>query len=163
MTMKYHYSQSEKPIPTGNRLRALAFAFLAKREYSKHDLKQKLLQYGADAHEVEQLITELEQENYQSDIRMAGMLVRQQVRQGRGLQRIRQALKKHEIAPELAENELNEIDWFQEALQLKIKKFGIDIAQEAKEQARQVRFLQYRGFSMDIIMKVIKYNEDDLE
>lgn len=163
MTMKYPYSQSTKPIPTGNRLRALAFACLAKREYSKHDLTQKLLQYGADAQEVAQLVNELEQENYQSDTRMAGMLVRQQIRQGRGLQRIRQALKKHEIAPELAESELSDVDWFQEALQLKIKKFGIDIATEPKEQARQIRFLQYRGFSMDVIMKVIRYNIEDLE
>jgi regulatory protein len=150
-----------KSIPTGHKLRAIAFALLAKREHSKYDLTQKLQHYGAHPEEIEQLVNELEHAHYQSDERMAGMLVRSQVRQGRGLQRVKQSLKKHDIAPELAQTALEDIDWLQEALQLKIKKFGTDIATEPKQKAKQIRFLQYRGFSMDIIMKVIKYREDD--
>ncbi|MFU8924839.1 regulatory protein RecX [Acinetobacter puyangensis] len=150
-----------KKVPTGNRLRALGFALLAKKEYSRSDLKQKLLAYGADLDEVETLVEELAQQHYQSDERMAGMLLRSQIRQGRGPARIKQALKKHDIDPELAQQEYDEVDWFQQALSLKIKKFGSEIAIDPKQKARQIRFLQYRGFAMDVIMKVVNYKGEE--
>lgn len=146
---------------TGSSLRALAFALLAKREYSKTDLQHKLLTYQTDQAEVDHLIEELAQSHYQSDERMAGILVRSQVRQGRGPQRIQQAFKKHDIDAELAQEELEQVDWFEQALQLKIRKFGEDIAHDPKQKAKQIRFLQYRGFSMDVIMKVIQYRQDE--
>jgi len=37
------------------------------------------------------------------------------------------------------------------------RKFG-NIAQDEKEKGKQVRFLQSRGFSMDIIFKVLRQN-----
>lgn len=156
----FNSTHSQK-IPTGNRLRAMAFALLAKREYSKTDLTQKLLSYGADQGEVENLVEELAQAHYQSDERMAGMLVRSQIRQGRGLQRIQQALKKHDIDRELAQQELENVDWLHEAKQLKIRKFGAEATTDPKQKAKQIRFLQYRGFAMDVIMKVINSKEDE--
>ncbi len=150
-----------KKIPTGSALRSLAFALLAKREYSQADLKQKLLSYGAQADEIQTLLDELAQSNYQSDQRMAGMLVRSQIRQGRGPARIQQALQKHAIEKELAQDDLDEIDWFQQALAVKIKKFGTEIALEQKQKAKQIRFLQYRGYPMDIIMKVIHFKSEE--
>lgn len=156
-----NYPSPSKKNPTGNTLRALSFALLAKKEYSKSDLKQKLLAYGADLIEVDALLEELAQQNYQSDERMAGMLLRSQIRQGRGPARIKQALKKHEIDPDLAQQEYDEIDWFKQAFDLKVKKFGTEVVKDPKQKAKQIRFLQYRGFSMDIIMKVINHEEEN--
>ncbi|KAA8734380.1 regulatory protein RecX [Acinetobacter qingfengensis] len=157
------HSQStpSQPAYRGQKLRAFAFALLAKREYSKTELYQKLMLYAADADEVKLLLEELSQANYQSDTRMAGMLVRQEIRQGRGPRRIQQRLQKHQIDHDLAQPDLAEIDWFEQALQLKIKKFGENIAQDQKQLAKQIRFLQYRGYAIDIIMKVVKYKEND--
>ncbi|MCH4247758.1 MAG: recombination regulator RecX [Acinetobacter populi] len=155
------YPSPPKKIPTGNTLRALGFALLAKKEYSKTDLKQKLLAYGAAFDEVETLVEELAQQNYQSDERMAGMLLRSQIRQGRGPARIKQALKKHDIDLDLAQQEYDEVDWFEQALNLKIKKFGTEVITDPKQKAKQIRFLQYRGFSMDIIMKVVNYKGEE--
>lgn len=151
-----------KPL-TGTRLRSLAFALLAKREYSQANLRKKLLEFGAVADELEALLTELATQNYQSDERMAGMVLRSQIRQGKGPQRIKLALKKHEIDQEFILEDLKEVDWFEEALQLKIRKFGAEITKDPKLKAKQVRFLQYRGFSMDVIMKVIQYQGEDFE
>lgn len=153
-------SLPKKPL-TGQKLRATAFALLAKREYSKNDLIKKLLSFNASLEEVDALALELEQSHYQSDQRMAGMLVRSQVRQGRGPERIKQALKKHQIETELASEDLQQIDWFEEALVLKIRKFGEEIVSDPKIKARQIRFLQYRGFSMDIILKVVHHQISD--
>lgn len=160
----FQNTQKKAPKPlTGTRLRSLAFALLAKREYSQANLRKKLLEYGAVADELEILLEELAAQNYQSDERMAGMVLRSQIRQGKGPQRIKLALKKHEIDQEHILEDLKEVDWFAEALQLKIRKFGTEIAQDPKLKAKQVRFLQYRGFSMDVILKVLQHREEDFE
>lgn len=148
---------------TGQKLRATAFALLAKREYSKRDLQQKLVELGANADDAEVLVDELAEQNYQSDERMAGIVVRSQIKQGRGLVRVKQALKKYHLDESLAEDSLQEVDWLQQAYQLKVRKFGTDISKDPKIKAKQIRFLQYRGFSFDIIMQAIQMSEDDYQ
>ena len=155
-------SQTQKAL-TGQRLRSLAFAYLAKREFSKAQLRLKLLEKDADAVEVDTLLDELSDQNYQSDERMAGMVVRSNLRQGRGPQRIRQQLKKHQIDAELASEDLAEVDWFAEALATKVKKYGTEVATDPKLKAKQIRFLQYRGYSMDVIFRVIQFDVDHNE
>lgn len=148
---------------TGQKLRATAFALLAKREYSKRDLQQKLVELGANADDAEVLVDELAEQNYQSDERMAGIVVRSQIKQGRGLVRVKQALKKYHLDESLAEDSLQEVNWLQQAYQLKVRKFGTDISKDPKIKAKQIRFLQYRGFSFDIIMQAIQMSEDDYQ
>ena len=140
----------------GQKLRALAFALLAKREYSKQALFQKLCSYGADQDEAWQLVEELAAAHYQSDQRMAGMLVRQQLRLGRGPKRVQQQLQKHHIEQDLAREDLAQVDWLAQAYALKLKKFGAEVATEPKMISKQIRYLQYRGYSMDVIMRAIK-------
>ena len=143
---------------TGQRLRGSAFAILAKREHSREELKNKLLLYGACPIELEPLLAELTGNDYQSDERMAGMLVRANIRKGRGPARIQQELKKHHIDAELAEDDLDEVNWQQQAISLRMGKFGETLPSEQKEKARQIRFLQYRGFDLDICLKAIRSN-----
>ena len=143
------------------KLRSLAFALLAKREYSAVDLKSRLLAAGAPAEALEQLMEELQHSHYQSDERMAGQLVRQNVRKGRGMARIQQDLKKHQIDPELAQQELQDINWLQQALELRLRKFGAALPHDAKEKNRQLRFLQYRGFDLDTCFKAISTQPDE--
>lgn len=139
------------------KLRSIAFALLAKREYSAQELKSKLLSFGGNATDIEPLVKELIASNYQSDERMAGMVVRSNLRKGRGPARIQQDLKKHHINQELAQENIQEVDWLQQAIELRMRKFGAEIPQEQKEKARQLRFLQYRGFDLDICFKAIAY------
>ena len=61
----------------------------------------------------------------------------------------------------LISEELKETDWAEQAYQLKVKKFGTEVANEPKLKAKQIRFLQYRGFDMDAIMKAIRRKEQD--
>lgn len=146
---------------TGTKLRSYAFAVLTRREYSKTELIEKLMLRASSHSEVVELIEEFAASNYQSDNRVAEMTIRSQIRQGKGPHRIHQRLKTKNIENVEAAAELKEIDWHEQAYQLKIKKFGLEVAQDIKMKAKQIRFLQYRGFEMDSIMKAIqrKVNE----
>ena len=165
--MKNFQKNSDLPKPAGSlkgqRLRSTAFALLAKREHSRQELKSKLLLYGASPEELEPLLAELTGNDYQSDERMAGMLVRANMRKGRGPTRIQQELKKHHIEAELAEEDIEQVNWLQQAMELRMRKFGEELPTEQKEKARQVRFLQYRGFDLDICFKAITKNSLDDE
>ena len=146
---------------TGTRLRSYAFAVLTRKEYSKKDLIEKLCLYAQHREEVLTLVEELAQENYQSDQRVAEMTVRSQIRKGKGPNRIKLALQAKSIDKELAKNDMQEVDWYEQAYQLKVKKYGVDVTTDPKLRAKQIRFLQYRGFEMDAIMKAIKKSENE--
>ena len=154
--------KNKRPGMTGTRLRSYAFAVLTRKEYSKKDLIEKLALYAENREEVLILVDELSRENYQSDQRVAEMVVRSQIRKGKGPNRIKLALRAKSIDKELAQNDMNEIDWYDEAYQLKVKKYGVEVSKDPKIKAKQIRFLQYRGFEMDAIMKAIsRKNRDD--
>jgi regulatory protein len=152
----FNSNRTEKPKTlTGTRLRSYAFALLTRRDYSQAELSAKLNQYAIDADEVAKLVEELAQQNYQSDQRVAELTLASQIRKGKGLQRIKQTLKAKHLDAELISHELQEVDWLEQAYQLKIKKFGTSVEKDQKLKAKQVRILQYRGFDMDVILKAI--------
>jgi len=154
-------TSTPKPPPTGARLRGLAFAILGRREHSEQELKQKLLELEADPVEVAAIVEEFKSQNYQSDQRMAEMIVRSNVRKGRGPARVKQTLRERHVAPELAQENLEETNWLALARALREKKFGAELPTEAKEKARQLRFLQYRGFDGSTCSKAVMTHETD--
>ena len=153
-------SEHQKTL-TGARLRAYAFALLAKREHSQKELRDKLERYAINPDEVDVLIQELAEQHYQSDERVAKLVLSSQIRQGKGPRRIAQTLQKKSIDQEYIENDLHDIDWLEHAYQLKIKKFGLAVSKDQKEIAKQIRYLQYRGYDMDVIFKAIRREAND--
>jgi len=148
-------SPSPQSPPTGAKLRGIAFAILARREYSEQEFKQKLLDLEANPEEVAELVKEFQSNQYQSDQRMAGMIVRANVRKGRGPIRAKQTLRERSVDIELAQEDLDDTDWLALARTLRIKKFGTELPSDPKEKARQLRFLQYRGFDMQTCTQAI--------
>ena len=146
---------------TGSRLRSYAFALLTRRDYSQAELITKLNQSAVNPEEVVKLVEELAQQNYQSDQRVAELTLASQLRKGKGLQRIKQALKAKQLDTGLITEELQDVDWLNQAYQLKLKKFGQEVATDPKIKARQIRFLQYRGFDMGVIMKAIARSSEE--
>lgn len=47
--------------------------------------------------------------------------------------------------------DLTKYDWYAKALTVKIKKYGQNTPKDYKEKAKQMRFLQSRGFNFDEI------------
>ncbi len=148
-------------------LRARALQYLARREYSRAELFSKLERYAqADEDsesvtdpihqtDVDTLLDDLTVRGWLSDERAATQLVH--AKSGRfGLQRIVHELRQKGIAEyliadatsKLKENEL------ESARDVWRRKFGVR-ARDAKEKAKQMRFLQSRGFSIDVIINVL--------
>ena len=145
-------------------LRARALQCLARREYSRAELRAKLLPYVPAEEDFEQsqpvdldaLLEDLTARGWLSDARATTQLVHAK-RSRFGTQRITHELRQRGIAEELIDAALpalkeSELDAAREVWQ---RKFGT-APQDAKEKAKQMRFLQSRGFSMDVIFKVLK-------
>lgn len=129
--------KTEKPKTlTGQRLRSYAFALLTRRDYSQAELITKLNQYAVHPDEVANLVEELAEQNYQSDQRVAEQTLASQIRKGKGLQRIKQTLKAKQLDTELITEELQDIDWYEQAYQLKVKKFGEAVTKDPKNKGK---------------------------
>jgi regulatory protein len=133
-------------------LRDWAYQCLARREYSQHELRQKLGRID-QFHQVEQLLRELIQLNAQSDLRFAEQLGRARVNAGKGPVLLEQELKQHRLDPLIidAVMQIYHDEWAQRAEKARVKKFGSAPPVDYKEWSRQARFLQQRGFSVSEI------------
>lgn len=76
----------------------LAFYYLSRREYGKAELKQKLIDKEQDPEKIDALLDEFEEKGYQSDYRTTLMLIRENIRKGRGRGRIKQEFYRKKIA-----------------------------------------------------------------
>ncbi|AMT97818.1 MULTISPECIES: regulatory protein RecX [Psychrobacter] len=173
-------------IKAESRLRWLAFYYLSRREYGKAELKQKLIDKEQNPEKIDALLNEFEEKGYQSDYRTTLMLIRENIRKGRGRGRIKQEFYRKKITMpgnideliDMANSESEEfsefvddsadslvdgIDWLKLAVIARTKKYGNDIPTEQKDKARQLRFLQYRGFNTDVCFEALNYTLDTLD
>lgn len=138
-------------------LRSTATRMLARREYGRAELAERLITRGAPAAEVATLLDEFERLGYLSDARFAQALVAQKA--GRfGRRAIVHALKQKQVAPEAAMAAMATLegsDELAEATTLWRRRYGVPPSDE-RAKARQVRFLMSRGYSLSIALKVLK-------
>ena len=133
--------------------RKKAMDFLARREYGQTELIRKLADKGFEREVAEQAVCQLTDEGLQSDQRFAESFVQSRISQGKGPVRIRMDLGQRGIGDATIEMALEEADpdWRALAREQRHKKFGTATPADFKEKARQMRFLQYRGFEQDHI------------
>lgn len=142
-------------------LRERAIRYLARREHSRSELARKLAAHG-DAEEVDEVLGRMSELGLLSDTRFAGAWVRGKA--GRfGAARLRSELARRGVAAETIDEALaaecsdSELDRARAVWQAK---FGSAPA-DAREWARQARFLQSRGFASDLIRKILKESPDE--
>jgi regulatory protein len=142
-------------------LKARAIGFLARREYPRAELRDKLLATGADREEVDALLDDLAANGYLSDERYAQALVRQKSG-GYSRRAIAGTLKAMGVAGETATEALAEniIDDNDALIALWRRRFG-RAPSDDREKARQVRFLQSRGFALSAIFKLLRHPPDE--
>ena len=130
-------------------LRGRALAMLARRDHSRLELSRKLLEQGGATDLVEAVLHELAERGLQSDARFAEVFVRSRAERGCGPRTIMADLRGRGVDGELAEQalEASGYDWQQQASALRERRFGRAVPVDMREKARQLRFLQYRGFS----------------
>ncbi|MGO1298197.1 MAG: recombination regulator RecX [Vibrio sp.] len=138
-----------------------AIQLLSRRDHGIVELQQKLAQKGYEDDEVQQAIAFCHEYHYLDDLRFAKSQVRQHVFKGHGKRRIQQELNAKRVAESVIEAALEEEapDWFELAKETALKKFKGKPAADKKEHAKQVRFLQYRGYSFDQIHYALSDDE----
>jgi regulatory protein len=128
---------------------------LARRDHSRAELARKLAPHAESAEAVEAVLDDLAASKLLSDERYAearaGSLARKF-----GASRIAHELRRQGVAAETvsqatAAARATEFDRAREAWR---KRFGA-VAPDAAGRARQMRFLQSRGFSFEVIRKVV--------
>jgi regulatory protein len=129
---------------------------VARREHSTAEASAALLRKGYDADVVAATIAELQQERLLDDARYAESLVRMLTGRGQGPQRVRHALLEAGISADGTAVALESApDWSLLAADVRRRKFGLRIPTDWPGRARQMRFLQYRGFSKDHIASAL--------
>jgi len=151
-----------KPKRQGPSLKARAIGFLSRREHSRIELARKLSSHvdPDNPDELNTVLDELEAGNWLSNSRFAQSLVHRRAG-GRGTALVMQELRQHglddeqlvEIRQQLQEGEIERAT---EAWQ---RKFGTPPS-DAKEHARQLRFLASRGFSPQCLRQILAEHKE---
>jgi regulatory protein len=142
--------------------RKKAMDLLARREHARGELERKLAAAGFDADIAADVLQRLAEEGLQSDRRFVEAFVQSRINQGKGPIRIHADLGQRGIAAGLVDEVLAEAgeDWCALARAIRKKKFGLSQPVEFRDRARQMRFLQYRGFEPDQIQAAVSSFED---
>lgn len=151
----------------------VALSLLAKRDYSRQMLKDKLIKKEYSFDEINEALDHLEEINYLNDQRFSHSLVRYRAELSKwGKGRIKQDFYKKGLSSELVEEALSlyeegelasdeqEVDWADNAYELLLRRFGTYTELEMKERARRVNFLLRRGFSNSEAMKALNRTKD---
>ena len=128
-------------------LKARALKYLSAREHSRLELTRKLSRYAQEGDDVEALLDTLEAAKLLSESRFSESLVHRRASRF-GNNRILSELQMHGIDGEAINNIKTSLsqDEGERALEVWRRKFGHPPA-DAAERAKQMRFLQQRGFS----------------
>jgi regulatory protein len=144
-------------------LKARALRYLAAREHSRLELGRKLARYAQENDDVEALLDTLEAGKFLSQERFSESLVHRRAARF-GNNRILSELQSHGIKGEaLTDIQAGLVE--DEAARAKAvwaRKFG-QAPVDAAERAKQMRFLQQRGFSHRAIRTALQSSAEDDE
>ena len=133
-----------------------ALSFLSRREHSRSELARKLAPYAAKAEDVEALLGALAAKGWQSDARYAEEVIRSKARRF-GPLKLTHLLRGKGVDDEAIAAGLRAagIDGATSIEKVWKSRFRAAPA-DARERARQMRFLQGRGFALDEIVRFMK-------
>lgn len=142
---------------TSQELYDYAVSLLAKRDYASGELTRILNKLTEDREGIDKALSRLVECGYLDDHRLITHLINKHIRKKHGPARINQEIRQKGFPQELVEQLLEkvDVDWYAMARELKVSKFGDEMPSEAKEKNKQIRYLQYKGFSMDMIFEAL--------
>lgn len=149
----------------GLSLKARAVGLLSRREHSRVELQRKLAPHADSQEALDKVLDDLARAGWQSDARFTQGWVHRKA-SAHGTARIAQDLRSQGIAAEeiaavQSELKATELSRAQAVWSRKFSRSAVPLSQA--EYAKQGRFLASRGFSTDIIRRVLKnpgYDED---
>lgn len=142
-------------------LKGRALRCLAAREHSRAELLRKLAPHVQEGEDLGAVLDDLEAKGFISEERVvASVLHRRADRMGAA--RIRQELQAKGLAPEAVQQAVAQLQGseLERAREVWRRKFG-EPAADAQGRGKQVRFLMARGFSGDVVYRVVRGEETD--
>lgn len=132
-----------------HKLSNVALGLLARREYSRGELVERLARRSNNEVLIGQVLDALVEQGLQSDQRFAENFVRYRIEQGKGPLKIRQDLRQKHIDSALIDATLDQEPefWSDCAERVYTRKFGNKALDGDKDFARRLRFMVSRGFS----------------
>jgi len=140
----------------------MALRMLANREHSRSELRRKLASKAQEGDDVEAVLDRMQINGFQSDARFAEGFIRSKGERF-GAARLRRELAERGVEAALVEDALDGAllsDELSRARAVWKRKFG-EVPQDRNEWARQARFMQARGFAVDVIRKLLKEPFDE--
>ena len=139
-------------------IKEACIGLLSRREHSQLELLNKLALKGFERSVTQQVVDVLMTDGWQSDERFAEAYTRYRIRKGFGPVKIISELRQKGITNfdlEAVVLDLSE-GWIDLLEQLYYKKYGDNKSLTQKEYLKRMRFLQQRGFSSEMIQKMIR-------
>jgi regulatory protein len=137
-------------------LREQAIRLLARREYARSELEQRLVAKGGERSAIHAVLDALVAEGYLSDVRYARAVVAQKSashsRRGIVAGLKAKGVGREDIDSAVAETELDDDAALRALWQRRFGRRPLD----ERDKGRQVRFLQSRGFSLSAILKLLR-------
>jgi regulatory protein len=139
-------------------VRRSAMDLLARREHGRVELARKLRQRGATAELIEGALDRLEADGLLNESRYLQCYVGSRARAGYGPLRIREELGQRGLLRETVELAIREaeIDWAAQLREVWRRKFSGQLPIDAKSRAQQGRFLVYRGYSLEMVGRLLR-------
>lgn len=138
-------------------VRRAAMDLLARREHGRVELTRKLRQRGAPPELIDSALDRLTEEGLLSEARYLESFIAYRARSGYGPLRIREELSQRGLLRSDIEQALREsgLDWQAQLQETWQRKYSGQLPGDARERAQQGRFLSYRGYSMEMIGRLL--------
>lgn len=136
-------------------LKGRALRLLSQREHSRLELERKLAAHETEAGELAKALDELQARGFINEERVVESVLHRRAAK-LGTARVKQELQAKGLSPEamgaaLAQLRSTELERARDVWR---RKFG-EPATDPKERARQMRFLTSRGFTAEVVRKVV--------
>src|SRR5690606_37177411 len=137
-------------------LKGRALRLLSGREHSRAELQRKLSQHETEPGELARALDELEAKGFINEQRVVESVLHRRASR-LGAARVRQELQAKGLDPQAVAEAVAGLQDSEEprAREVWRKKFGVPPL-DANDRAKQMRFLLTRGFSSDVVRRVVR-------
>ena len=145
-------------LASNNTAKATAVRLLSRRDHSVFELERKLRLREFPQDEIDNALEDLVKRDYLSDERFSEAYIHIRQKKGFGPLRIGVELNERGVDERVYQNYLrpSSADWMDALERTYQTKYRGSPIKDFKDKAKRIRFLPYRGFTLENIHKVVK-------
>lgn len=140
-----------KGVKIDSDIHKIALNYLARKEHTRLTLQEKLLRKGFSQQSVDATLDILIQHGFLNEQRFCEAFIQKRIKQGYGPVRIVAECHQYGLNKEIILSQLPQDEEFWLAVIQKVLEKKFHFRHHPKEQLRQMRYLQYRGFKLNQI------------